>query len=113
MTVLVCMHAYCVCVVLESVCVRAGGVQVLRLLLAVVHVRVSDVNVCTRLQHHTVCVDMCVSPSVCRRHSPSLSPRLTVTGRDPSNYLFLDHMQMAERCGEQRLAGAAWAPPLG
>lgn len=38
-----------------------------------------------------------VSLSVRRCHSPSLSPRLTVTGRDPSNYLFLDHMQMAKR----------------
>lgn len=56
-----------------------------------------------------VCVFVCrrVSPSACQRHSPSLSPRLTVTGRDPSNYLFLDHMQMAEQCGERRLAGAA------
>lgn len=64
-----------------------------------------------------VCVDeyddMCVSPSACQRHSPSLSPRLTVTGRDPSNYLFLDHMQMAELSGEQRLAGAAWVLPTG
>lgn len=50
---------------------------------------------------------VCVSPSARRRHSLSLSPRLTVTGRDPSNYLFLDHMQMAEQCGERRLAVAA------
>lgn len=52
-------------------------------------------------------VHVCVSPSARRRHSLSLSPRLTVTGRDPSNYLFLDHMQMAEQRGERRLAGAA------
>lgn len=53
------------------------------------------------------CTCVCVSPSARRRHSLSLSPRLTVTGRDPSNYLFLDHMQMAPQCGERRLAEAA------
>lgn len=31
---------------------------------------------------------------------------------DPSNYLFLDHMQMAEPGREQRLAGAVWALPM-
>lgn len=66
-----------------------------------------NLSVCAN-SYDTVCV--CVSPSACRRHSPSLSPRLTVTGRDPSNYLFLDHMQMAEPSREQRLAGAGWAP---
>lgn len=71
------------------------------------------VCVYTGMTPHWVCVDMRVSPSTCRHHSPSLSPRLTVTGRDPSNYLFLDHMQMAEQCGEQWLAEIAWALPPG
>lgn len=59
-------------------------------------------SVRTRVQY-----DLCISPSARRHGSLSLSPRLAVTGRDPSNYLFLDHMQMAEQCGDRGLAGAA------
>lgn len=96
------------------ICVCAGSVRAFSFL---VWMCVYQMRMCVDEYDATlrVCmyIDMCVSPSACRRHSPSLSPRLTVTGRDPSNYLFLDHMQMAALSGEPRLAGAAWAPPTG